>query len=725
MGDKYLQAALAYAARGWPVFALSRSKKPFRGSHGFHDASTDSRLVEQMWAVHAGANVGLATGKVAVFDADGQAGLDTLKSLGQLPRTLVARTPRGGWHFYYDPAGAEIRSRNAPRAEKGGPGLDIKGHGGFVLLPPSRTDRGEYAWANDAPIAPLPEFLKAYAQSVGAQREYKQQPSLPQHLAQRATRELNALALDDHGMPWSPHEEARLRSALKYVGESIGHEGFLGICFGLHWLKWARPNGTDIGFELLDQWARRFSYYNPAGLEKNWASLDRKTNYHGAKYTIGTIIRLAQQGGWDGSIDVDPAPSEQIVALSQQNLIPDTSQVNGHVMALPAELTAAPIVFPDTDKAGRPRATVANTTVAIQGLGIDCRQDIFHERLIVGGHEIAQWAGDLSDNAVLMLRRVIYDRFGFDPGERHARDGAMQLCLQKAFNPITDYLDGLKWDRIPRIATWLSRYMGAEDIEINREFGRLMLLAAVRRARIPGCKFDQIVVLEGPQGAGKSSAIRILAGDDNFSDQSILAASDREQQEAFRGVWIHEIAELAGIRRTDVERIKQFARRTQDRARPAYGRMRQDMKRRGIFVATTNEDDYLKEYDRAFWPVRVGMIDLEGLARDRDQLWAEAAFCEARGDTLALDRKWYAIASITQAERHEDDAWQTLVIDIIGEAKEVSIYEILTGNKFRLMPNEVNLAAQKRIGRILKKLGFVRFQTREGLKRVWKYRLMA
>ena len=118
-------------------------------------------------------------------------------------------------------------------------------------------------------------------------------------------------------------------------------------------------------------------------------------------------------------------------------------------------------------------------------------------------------------------------------------------------------------------------------------------------------------------GTDKSKAIETLAGVENFSDQSIFGVRDREQQELLAGVWLYEIAELSNIRRTEVEHIKAFASRTVDRARPAYGRTRVDQPRRCVLFATTNDDRYLKEADRRFWPVKTGSIDIGALARVR------------------------------------------------------------------------------------------------------------
>lgn len=276
--------------------------------------------------------------------------------------------------------------------------------------------------------------------------------------------------------------------------------------------------------------------------------------------------------------------------------------------------------WPDLTAKG-PARSYRNARVAIQALGIICRYDEFHDRMLVGGHQIGQWAGELSDAVTVVLRQVIIENFGFDPGKDHVADAATALCLENRFDPLLDYLDGLKWDGVPLLDRWLTTYLGVEDTNLHRAVGRATLIAAVRRIRQPGCKFDHILTLEGPEGKGKSTAIAVLAGVENFSDQTILSQSDKEQQELLRGIWLYEIADLAGLRRAEVEKVKAFASRTHDRARPAYGRRRVDAPRRCIFVATTNEDEYLKSPtgNRRFWPVAVGSIDIEGLRRDRDQ----------------------------------------------------------------------------------------------------------
>jgi predicted P-loop ATPase len=371
--------------------------------------------------------------------------------------------------------------------------------------------------------------------------------------------------------------------------------------------------------------------------------------------------------------------------------------------------------WPDRTANG-PARTYRNARVAIQALGIVCQYDRFHDRMLVGGHEIGQWEGELSDAATVVLRQVILEKFGFDPGKDHVADAATALCLENLFDPLLDYLDGLQWDGVPRLDRWLTTYLGAEDISLHRAVGRATLIAAVRRIKQPGCKFDHILTLEGPEGKGKSTAIAVLAGVENFSDQTILSQSDKEQQELLRGIWLYEIADLAGLRRAEVEKVKAFASRTHDRARPAYGRRRIDAPRRCIFIATTNEDEYLKSQtgNRRFWPVAIGSIDIEGLRRDRDQLWAEAAQAERAGEAITLAAELLATVARAQDSRREHDPWDDLLAEVAGtiypsadgmaEEERISTEELY---KTHLgFPATVTTVHHQRLKRAMQRLGW-------------------
>src|SRR5262249_30341088 len=184
------------------------------------------------------------------------------------------------------------------------------------------------------------------------------------------------------------------------------------------------------------------------------------------------------------------------------------------------------------------------------------------------------------------IRSLINNTYRLDCGDLNTFAAIREIAWGNAYDPVLDMLNECqsKWDGTKRLDTWVTKYLDCEDTPLNRAIGRLVLIAACRRARQPGCKFDNITVLEDElEGTNKSTAIKILAGDDeNFSDQSILGASDKEVQEQLDGIWMHENADLAGMLRAEVEKVKAFASRQRDRARPAFGRVREDRPRRSI-----------------------------------------------------------------------------------------------------------------------------------------------
>ena len=345
------------------------------------------------------------------------------------------------------------------------------------------------------------------------------------------------------------------------------------------------------------------------------------------------------------------------------------------------DLDNEPVQWDRVDKNGFPVRSCANARTAVRALNIRCRYDEFHDHLLIEGNILGALAGELSDYACQVICDHIFHRFRFEPHKETIRDAIVQLCLRHRFDPIVEYLAwaSLTWDRKERLDNWLSTYLGAPDTPLNRAIGRIVLVAAVRRARKPGTKFDQIIVLEGPEGTLKSSAIAAMAGKENFSDQSILGMGDREQQECLRGRWLYEIADLSGIRRAEVEHVKAFASRTHDRARPAYGHFVIDLPRRCVLFATTNDETYLKSQtgNRRFWPVNTTRIDLEALRRDRDQLLVEAARREATGEPIVLPGELWAQARIEQDARMESDPWDDMLADVKG-----AVYPTADGNGY-------------------------------------------
>jgi hypothetical protein len=758
-----LEAALAYGRMGWRIFPChsvvqtatgpacscgkasckSPAKHP-RTKRGLLDATDDESTIRRYWTRWPDANIALATGSgLAVFDIDGPEGAEEFKQLvathGPVPATLAAATGRG-LHLVFatQPGSPSVRSSAMGK-------VHVRGEGGYIIVAPSDHITGrKYQWVNRLAPAPLPGWLRqwgaGYNVTANAVQAVQNSPfealgALPAYLQirQQSQPDVTKSASDALRTVWSPAEEARLISALAAIPANQ-YDSWYQIGMALHGLGWDRSDGTSIGFDIWDQWSQTCpEKYALGACEAKWRSFDRSAR---GELTLGTIYHLAQRSGWNGGA---PAPmgwgEVQAPPVSADPPAGNSGHLNGHAnghQVLPVAFGGLkPITFPDTNDKGLPRATMTNAKVAVAALGLDCRYDLFHNRMLVGGEVINKWhSKELSDHVVTMLRNMIRYRFGFDPGKQHTQDASESLALEFRFDPVLDYLDGLRWDGRPRLDRWMVDYLGADDTELNRAIGRLSLLAAVRRARQPGTKFDQIIVLEGRQGQGKSEAIEILAGKENFSDQSILGVDDRKQQELTEGVWLYEIGELNGIRRTDIEHIKAFASRKVDRARPAYGRYTVSQPRRTVFFASCNRDDYLQDDtgNRRFWPVAVRFADHDGLRRDRDQLWAEASAREARGESHVLEQRLWAVAGEEQEKRVAADSWVELIHRYLNmpdkHRDDVSIADVLCDNQFIAMrPDAIGKSEEIKAGRVMAALKFERYQKRlaDGT-RVYRYR---
>ena len=704
----------------------SPGKHP-RTRAGFKEATDDEAQIRKWWTRWPNANIALATGGgIAVYDIDGAEGFAEFQAFvaqhGRVPETLTSQTGRGV-HLVFATRDGAPSVRSAARGK-----VHVRGEGGYIILPPSNHISGRnYKWIKQVPLAILPDSLRQWGQGfeiankIGGQG-FDHLGHVPAYLS-GSSKDINAQATEALKTVWSASEQARLISALSAIPvKACGYDEFLKIGFALHSLDWERSDGTSIGFDIWDEWCKQSEHYNLAGLEEKWRSFSRSAR---GEITVATIYHIARAAGWNGGV---PDPSPQPYS-------------NGHangVHALPAAFSAPfggqqPIIFPDVTENGAPKATFTNAVVAVASLGVRCQHDLFHNRMKVGGEIIAAWKDEveISDNIVHVLRSLIRHRFGFDPNKVNTADACLLLCLKNQYDPVLDYLEEAqgKWDGKPRLDTWLSTYMGAPDTELNRHFAKLSLLAAVRRARRPGTKFDQITVLEGPEGKGKSDAIRALAGPENFSDQKILGADDRAQQELLEGVWLYEIAELTGIGKVEIEHVKAFASRTVDRTRPAYGRFRVDRPRRTIFFATTNRNDYLLSDtgNRRFWPVVTTTIDVEGIKRDRDQIWAEAAIREAKGESITLPERLWGVAAVQQDQRLARDSWLEGIekyVNMPDKVKtDVGIMEVLVDNQFiQRRPDQVGRTEQIRAGNVLRQLGFERYHKRVGPTFCWRYK---
>ena len=245
-----------------------------------------------------------------------------------------------------------------------------------------------------------------------------------------------------------------------------------------------------------------------------------------------------------------------------------------------------------------------------------------------------------------------------------------RVAMERRFNPLRDYLDGLPdWDGVERIPELLIRYMKADDTEYVRTVTKKTFTAAVARIYQPGIKFDCMLVLDGEQGIGKSTLFKELAGEEYFSDSLQLSDMDsKAAAEKIQGFWICEIAELAGMKKADIEKVKSFLSSSDDKFRPSYGKTVESHPRQGIMVASVNGDrGYLRDItgNRRFWVVKLHQTEqvktFEFSEEDRDQIWAEAKHYFHAGEKLYLEGALVEDAAEVQRDAMEEDERQGMV----------------------------------------------------------------
>lgn len=368
-----------------------------------------------------------------------------------------------------------------------------------------------------------------------------------------------------------------------------------------------------------------------------------------------------------------------------------------------------------------------NIQRALSILGVELSYNMFSEKILITEGE-RTWAVDDFTVKSLWLRM---DRdLRFRPTFGFFEIVMECLARDNSFHPVRDYLNGLKWDEKPRIDRWLLEYGGAVESESEsteeqtflEAVSSIVLIAAVRRVRKPGCKYDEMLVLESQQGMNKSTALRTMCPDDQwFSDDLPLNVDAKQIIERTLGKWIIEASDLVGGRKADRDHLKSMLSRQIDGpARMAYAHQPVERARQFIIIGTTNTAEYLADSTgaRRFWPVRVRAFDISALRRDRDQLWAEAAQRESQGESIRLPERLWDKAGEHQDERSEVDAWEDAIRILIDKTEmEVAGYKrVLTDDLWGALNVPIerrDRMGQRRISEIMQRLGFKRTRLRD------------
>lgn len=671
----FLGAALEYASRGWAVLPLhsvvggsctctkagecgSAGKHP-RTKNGLKDATTDCEVIRRWWAKWPAANVGIITGRasgIVVLDLD-EGGEEALAALcaqmGELSKTVEAMTGSGGRHLYF--SAPEVAVSNSAR--KLGPGLDVRGDGGYVVAPPSVHKTGRaYAWSEGhgpgaVTTVEMPHWLVELATTTDARVEE---------------------GGSDARIPKGTRDDTLFRRGCALVRQGLSPDAVLAALKAENEAK-CEPPLTEREVQNAARSAERY----------------RKTTGESSDApVVGDDVPL-------DAPDSDQPEGAVVLVLHPERQNPVTANMYSSVCRLLRAEAKAML-------GGRLRWNEMLLAATINGKELSpSDRSRIHERI----------------EAICPVK---------DGYSRSFIDWAVdQIAQESSFHPVRDYLRSLRWDGTPRIAEVLRDVLDSDAPAIASTVIRKWMVSAVARALKPGCKVDTVLILAGPQGAGKSSFFEALASEEWFSDSTI----DIHNKDAYMSLaraWIVEFPELESMQRArDMDSVKAFLSSRVDAYRPPYGRVVMKVPRSCVIVGTTNQDTFLTDPtgNRRYWPVTVGpKIDLARLRADRDQLWAEATM--AYGDGVTGERWWLTDDEERELARMRGhfevfDAWEDLVGKYLRSRTDpFTTADVLT-DAIEKKPGQWNRADEMRVAAILKKRGVVQKRVGEQRTRLW------
>lgn len=648
-------------------------------------ASLDLDVVRDRFRAHRG-NVGifLPLSGLVLLDADGDEGLQTALGL-DLPATLTAQSGSGrGAHFLFRLAAHHDSNTITDRRVL--PGLDVKIRGQFVAAP-SRHPAGQYRWK--VPVAPATLPDRIYEQIC--------KPARPTSIASRAAARSDASLIEKRarayvdripggvqGQNGSEPTFAAARSLAGFLDKGLPES----VAWSILCDYSARCTPPWSEKELAHKWTDAKAAHTPLVVE------DRDPP--------ATAVRRAPV----------PAPEASSVRLP-----PSGGDGSGGAGSPPRDDSddwMAELLYSEGRK-GQPKlVSHVDNVVRILQLAPEWRGKIrfdeFRSKIIVTAppwdeylrptRVETQWGNEDAARMQAWMRRRFFS-YAFDPNEKDIEKAVVIVAKTHAFHPIRDYLDTLEWDGTPRLASWLTRYLGAPETDYSRLVGTWWLLSAVARIYTPGEKVDTVPILEGAQGIRKSTALKVLCGDENFHDTPIDIGS-KDAYTAIQGCWFVELAELDSLMRVEPTKSKAFFSSSKDRFRRAYARHESEELRQCIFVGTTNLSEYLRDPTgaRRFWPIACTTVDVDALATDRDQLWAEAVSQFQDG------RKWYPdtdaerdMLGLLQDDRTHQDAWETKIRAFLRTRQVATPDELLVA--LNLTEKDWTHGAQTRVGTIM------------------------
>lgn len=580
------------------------------------------------------------------------------------------KTGGGGMHLYFIKPPIKVT-----KELKAYPGVEFKTYGTQVVIPPSiHPDTGNpYVFAEGSlgpkDIGPAPSQLldlivrSETVEKIKGIEDYKNDPQDIKRAQARLAKEAPAVE-----------------------GENGDNHTYRVACLGKE-----MGLSPDVFFPLLCEWNQNNNPpWDPESLlEKMYNAYNYAQNDKGI-YTSEVIF--------------DQAPVE--ILLSPEQAMDQTREIVDWRL----ECTL--------DESGNPKKQFKNLKLFLQHYESFQGKLAFNEfsNSVVWlspmpWHDINPWDSEngrpIDDDDLLQIKGF-FNKMNVDFSVNQCYEAARLVGIENKFHPLRNWFSQLEWDGTPRVDQWVPRYLGANDNLYTRAVGRKTLVAMVSRVFEPGCKFDYMLVLEGKQGIGKSTALRILGG--QYFTDAFIDMKSKDAALLLQGHMLVEIPELQSFTYVDMNTFKAFTSRQFDHQRNPYDRMTSKIPRQCVMVGTTNHTDYCKDEtgNRRLWPVKVDGVNIEQLMRDRDQLFAEAVMLHKLGEPLFIsDPQIEKLALEEQDLRHHEDDWQSEIAQwlVEGNIDTCSGAEIWQ-NCFGKNSAQFDRRSQHRVARCMSNLGF-------------------
>ncbi len=699
--------ALALAAGGLPVFPCTADKKPAI-KHGFLDATRDPDIIAKLFRGKGAVLIGVPTGPASgldVLDLDYRHGATEWEAanLHRIPETRAHSTMSGGRHLLFR---SDARVRNS--AGRIASGVDVRGGGGYIIMPPSPG----YAIVSDAAVESWPTWLLEPGVVLPPPPKERPVSSAGAYVPASSARleGLRASILANVQRAGDGQKHLQLRNAALALGGIAEQAGF-SDAEAVDWLLTALPDGVK-DWEIARQTA---AWGVAAGRDAPLPPLEDRPR--GTRKPNGATHEPATAR--------EPEPRPEPPAAEKA---PKAKRRGLNMLILTGRM--------DT-KAWRGAVRLNDMTSAIE----------VREPFPPTGDAFNGPFRPLRDPIDLLEAVMWHQGNGAPSARKEGVFDAIQIAAHRNhYHPVTDYLDGLKWDGTARVGRLFQHYFSAvmpdegdtkahdSHVAYLEHISRCTLVSAVARVKQPGCKVDHLPIIVGRQGANKSKGLRALCPNDAwFTDDLSPDLIERDTKESLLGKWLVELAEIPHVRK-EAERVKAFFSRQSDRFRRAYDRTTNDWPRQCIFLGSSNDLEFVDPTgNRRFWPFNVGQIDVPKIIADRDQLWAEAAALYRGGCEWWLPPTLELIAASQQAGYVEADLWDDLIESWIvrdsearpagpGKDHEFTLLDVMTGAFGFVGAAGIPKPDQMRATSCLKRLGYRRGPLKrvgKGLVRYW------